>query len=466
MNNEIDELISSLENLKEKDSPLLHNIYDYKLLMVALKELKDMIEMYEVKKSVVSQIKFLMINTIFDDEKDNFDGHMLHTVLCGPPGCGKSQMGIILAKIWTGLGLLKKVERNTEEEPSKVENLEQQIQNLKSSGKFKNEAVKNLQNYIFEIKNNLKQIDSKMILFKLKSLKRELENKKFSYITCLKLIDDVLKEEENIKNSINDIVNNQISEEKLQFTIQVSPLKDIKTMDKIIKEIKKIPLKENIFIPTTNDDLSPKNFNMIRIVSREDFVGGFLGQTAIKTEKLLRDSIGKVLFIDEAYSLVNDEKDSYGYECLTTLNRFMSEHPSEIVIIFAGYKDLLEQTIFKAQPGLKRRCTWHFEIENYSYNGLSEIFQKQMKKNGWSLSPEVDIISFFKDNYKEFPFFGGDTLRLGFYCKICYSNYVFDTDYENTKIINEKILNNALNYLKKYRIKEPEESKNHHVMYL
>jgi len=483
MNNEVDELISSLESLKEKKSNLIDNIHDFNLLIIALNELKSMVEMKEIKSSIISQVKFLMINTIFNEEKSNFDGHMLHTVLCGPPGCGKSQMGIILAKIWTALGLLKVRKNNIKNsdessegddiadyEINEIKDLETQVQNLTSSGRIKTEAVKKLQNYIIEIKNSLKQNNIKMNLFKIKSLKRELANKNFSYITCLKLIDEILNEEENIQKSIDILVNSEISEENIQFTIQVSPLKDIKTLDKIIKEIKRTPLNQSGFLPiqqeNINKDLEPKKFEMIRIVSREDFVGGFLGQTAIKTEKLLQDSLGKVLFIDEAYSLVNDEKDSYGYECLTTLNRFMSEHPSEIVIIFAGYKDLLEQTIFKAQPGLKRRCTWHFEIESYTAKGLSEIFQNQIKKNGWSLSENIDIVSFFEDNYKEFPFFGGDTLRLGFYCKICYSNEVFDNNYENCKLINEKILNKALHYLKEYRIKEKVEDTSHHMMYM
>ena len=476
--NEVLSLISHLKKLKENNSDLLSCIYDYFLLIEALLELNNMVEMKEVKKSIVSQIKFLMVNSSFNEK--NFDGHMLHTVLCGPPGCGKSKMGVILSKIWTGLGLLKKDKKRKRKElpyddsdtESDEEELEKQIHILTTTGKIKNEVVKKLQDYIQDIKVNLKEIDNRMLNYNIKTLKRELEKKSnLSYINCLKLVDDIIEQQTNCKYTIDNIINSEIPEENIKFTLPV-PVKEIKKLDKIIKEIKRIPLKESGFIPfkdkvVNETNLEPKNFDLIRIVSREDFVGGYLGQTAIKTEKLLKDSIGKVLFIDEAYSLVNDEKDSYGYECLTTLNRFMSEHSSEIVVIFAGYKDLLEKTIFKAQPGLKRRCTWHFEIEGYSEIGLSKIFEIQLKNDGWVLDSDVDLLDFFKENLKEFPFYGGDTLRLVFYCKICYSIKVFDENYENLKVINKEILNKALEYLKEYRIQEKEEEfTSLHSMYM
>ena len=184
-----------------------------------------------------------------------------------------------------------------------------------------------------------------------------------------------------------------------------------------------------------------------------------MGQTAIKTEKLLNSSIGKVLFIDEAYSLINDDRDSYGREALTVLNRFMSEHSHDIVIIFAGYKDLMESTIFKYQPGLKRRCSWIFEIKGYTENGLSEIFIKQLEKESWTLSPDINIVDFFKTNLKDFPAYGGDTQRLVFYCKICYAHEIFDHNLENNKMINETVLNKALKYLKQYRITDETDNK-------
>ena len=79
---------------------------------------------------------------------------------------------------------------------------------------------------------------------------------------------------------------------------------------------------------------------------------------------------------------------------------------------------------------------------------------KQVHDSGWIPDKEDLLIEFFREHKKEFPFCGGDTLRLAFYCKICYSEDVFDRNLENTKYISVDIMNRALLYLKEYRIKE------------
>jgi hypothetical protein len=522
-NGDVYKLISTLKELSEKKSPLLNTISNFPLLIQALTELNNMIELYDVKKSIVEQVKFLLVNTVFDEQKSNFDGHMLHTVLAGGSGCGKTAVGIILAKIWTSLGLLKKKEiklnipipipieeknlNDTESESEefdtnleRVQELEKQIQNMNSSNKIKNNVVKNLQNYCANLKEKLKNnnLVAKNNLFTVKTLRRELEKllsqKDFSYNQCLHLLNEIIKNCSQIIQKNEEIISSSISEETVNFTINIPNInneqnknKEIreKTFDAILSEIKNresnpitpiinpntLQTLQNFFQNAVNNtinnpvmsEIEPKHFDLIRIVSREDFVGGFLGQTAMKTEKLLRDSLGKVLFIDEAYSLINDDKDSYGYECLSTLNRFMSEHSDEIVIIFAGYKEMLETTIFKAQPGLKRRCTWNFEIKGYSEVGLAKIFKKQLANNGWALCDNVDIVGFFKENLRDFPHYGGTTLQLTFYCKIAYAAFVFDKGYANEKIISKEILYEAFKYLKTTK---PEEDMSYKKMFL
>jgi hypothetical protein len=166
----------------------------------------------------------------------------------------------------------------------------------------------------------------------------------------------------------------------------------------------------------------------IKIVSRPDFVGQYVGHTCEKTQKLLTTTLeeGKVLFIDEAYTIVLDEKDSFGFEALNELNRFMSEHP-QLVVIFAGYKDKMEQTLFKYQPGFKRRCTWVFEISNYTGEMLMDIFKRQLGKDEWKFDGDSkDLTNFFTKKIKQFDAFGGDTIRLALYCKLKYSEIKFD----------------------------------------
>lgn len=133
---------------------------------------------------------------------------------------------------------------------------------------------------------------------------------------------------------------------------------------------------------------------------------------------MLKDNLGKVLFIDEAYSLLNDSRDPYGLDALNTLNLFMSENPNGIVVIFAGYKDLLENGIFKAQPGLPRRCMWHFECDGYNGSQLSDIFIRQLEGEGWASDDEGATRSIIEENLEIFPSYGGDTERLCFFSQL------------------------------------------------
>src|SRR5205807_9799226 len=91
-------------------------------------------------------------------------------------------------------------------------------------------------------------------------------------------------------------------------------------------------LQEPVIPPESKDKPKDKDSN-ISIVSRADFVGEYQGFTATKTYNLLKNNLqqGKVTFIDEAYSLIHGDNDGFGMEALTTLNRFMSDHPEAIV---------------------------------------------------------------------------------------------------------------------------------------
>jgi hypothetical protein len=170
-------------------------------------------------------------------------------------------------------------------------------------------------------------------------------------------------------------------------------------------------------------DLS-KYFNddeVVKVVSRVDLVGPYVGSTAIKTTKLLEESLGKVLFIDEAYSILQSPEDSFGMEALTTLNLFLSNHPNEILVIFAGYKDLLEAGPFAAQPGLKRRFMWHFDCDGYSIEELYDIFKFKLNQKKLNVTDDDEILALFKQ-YDCFPNYGGDIEKL-----------IFFTDLEHSK---------------------------------
>jgi SpoVK/Ycf46/Vps4 family AAA+-type ATPase len=155
------------------------------------------------------------------------------------------------------------------------------------------------------------------------------------------------------------------------------------------------------------------------ILHRADFVGTYMGHTANKTKKLLQKHSGGVLFIDEAYALMNGEKDDYGREAIDTLNGFLSEEKGKTIVIIAGYKDELDDQFFGANSGLRRRFGWNFTIRKYSAHELYSIFVSQLHKHGWTCSNEVKKL--FVDNYEKFVMGGGDTENICFKAKLQYS---------------------------------------------
>jgi len=162
-----------------------------------------------------------------------------------------------------------------------------------------------------------------------------------------------------------------------------------------------------------NDDMS------FTILHRSDFVGSYMGHTANKTRKILNKYAGGVIFIDEAYSLMNGEKDEYGKECLDQLCAFMGEEKSNTIVIIAGYEDQINSQFFDANPGLKRRFGWTFSIKAYTYLELFQIFERQLKMCGWSVDKKA--VSLFQEYFSKFKNAGGDTENICFQSKLQYS---------------------------------------------
>ena len=160
-------------------------------------------------------------------------------------------------------------------------------------------------------------------------------------------------------------------------------------------------------------------------VTRSDLVAGYLGQTAIKTRDVIKDCIGGVLFIDEAYALGNNEKrDSFSKECIDTLCEALSDHKQELMVIIAGYENELNDCFFNYNQGLDSRFTWRFKIDKYSGEELYQIFVKKIKENGWTLEDDIQS-SWFQEKHDSFPFFGRDIETLLTKIKITHSKRVF-----------------------------------------
>ncbi|SEN48592.1 AAA+-type ATPase, SpoVK/Ycf46/Vps4 family [Amphibacillus marinus] len=107
------------------------------------------------------------------------------------------------------------------------------------------------------------------------------------------------------------------------------------------------------------------------LASRSDLVAGYVGQTAIKTKNKIREALGGVLFIDEAYALFRGEND-FGKEAIDTLVDEMTKHNENLVVILAGYRQDMERFI-SSNPGLASRFKKYFEFLDYQADELMEI---------------------------------------------------------------------------------------------
>ena len=195
-----------------------------------------------------------------------------------------------------------------------------------------------------------------------------------------------------------------------------------------------------------------------RKVTRSDLVAGYLGQTAKLTREVIEDSLGGVLFIDEAYALGNPEKrDSFAKECIDTLCEALSDHKSQLMVIVAGYEKELKDCFFSYNQGLESRFTWRFETNDYSSSELRDIFIKKVNENGWSIETEkLDglPISWFEDNKQNFKFFGRDIEVLFSKTKIAHSKRVFCKSKEHKTKINKEDLDKGLELFLKNKKKD------------
>ncbi len=122
---------------------------------------------------------------------------------------------------------------------------------------------------------------------------------------------------------------------------------------------------------------------------RSALVAGYVGQTALKTQEVIQKALGGVLFIDEAYALTNDAMDSYGREAVETILKAMEDHRKELVVIVAGYTELMHDFI-KSNPGLSSRFSKYFEFPDYTGEELVAIYKMNAKKNGYSLAEDAE----------------------------------------------------------------------------
>jgi len=261
----LDDILSIIDKYEDKpDLDYSINIKYLKALKNPLLELKNVVGLKEIKQQIVDQILFLLSHLQDDDQ-------MLHTVIYGPPGSGKTMMGQILGKIYAALGY--------------------------SNGKFK-------------------------------------------------------------------------------------------------------------------------------IAKASDLIAGYVGQTAIKTQKVIDEAKGGVLFIDEAYALGSrDDRDGFSKEAIDQINQNLTERRTEFICIIAGYKKQLEECFFAYNPGLNRRFPFRYEIKTYGMEELFAIFHSRLVQSGWTID-KIPLSLFYKHE-KYLTEKGGDMEIIAQLSKLAYSRRTF-----------------------------------------
>ena len=137
-------------------------------------------------------------------------------------------------------------------------------------------------------------------------------------------------------------------------------------------------------------------------VDRSGLVAGFVGQTALKAQEAIQKALGGVLFIDEAYALVNrDSANDFGHEAIEVLLKNMEDHRDDLIVIVAGYTDRMERFIH-SNPGLESRFNKYFLFEDYDGAQLMEIFRSMCGKNGYTLDDKAAEYAgtYFKELYE------------------------------------------------------------------
>lgn len=375
----LDNLILRIEKGINKKSAWIESIRDPPLLLKSLKQLQKFIGNQKVKKSVALQVNYLILNQHRQrlNKELNEDDVMLNCILSGKPGHGKTQLGTILAKIWHGLGQIKLQPKKVK--PTLFDNLTDALDDhVPTNTNTVNIFLFILLIWVIALVINFYQSYGGLLTLTL-------------IITLIIVVAIIFYQTE---------------------TPQPPPvIKKPKTVEQ--KEIKELP-----------------DSHYVTVVSRADFVGEYVGKTAMKTNELLTKNLGKVLIVDEAYSLMNNAEDPFGIEALTTMNLFMSQHPNEIIIVFAGYHHLIEK-LFTAQPGLERRFMYHFEMTTYDSNDLFDIFKLKLDHKRWKLSNLMETKALFNKYEVAFPNAGGDVERLVFFSTLHHAHSFLQSDNED-----------------------------------
>ena len=194
----------------------------------------------------------------------------------------------------------------------------------------------------------------------------------------------------------------------------------------------------------------------VRLAHRDDFIAGFVGQTSIKTKKLMKECLGGVLFYDEGYSMGSSKNDdTFAKEAVDTITSFLSEHKTDFCFIIAGYEEDIEKYFFSMNKGLARRIPWCHKIDPYTPEEMAEIAICMIKKIEWNCNVEKkDIAELIKNNIELFKHSGGSVETFIMKSKICHGVRVFTLPQEDKFILSLADMKNGISAMMQNTPKE------------
>ena len=137
-------------------------------------------------------------------------------------------------------------------------------------------------------------------------------------------------------------------------------------------------------------------------VDRSGLVAGYVGQTALKVQEVVKSALGGVLFIDEAYTLsYSNSGNDYGQEAIDTLLKAMEDNRDDFIVIVAGYPELMARFV-DSNPGLRSRFNKYINFEDYNVEELIQIFKVMCKNAEYALTDDASIYAaqVFETKYK------------------------------------------------------------------
>ncbi|WP_018130161.1 AAA family ATPase [Effusibacillus pohliae] len=193
---------------------------------------------------------------------------------------------------------------------------------------------------------------------------------------------------EHVKESIRDIY----------FTIRTNQERKLRGLQTTQQSLHMVFLGNPGTGKTTVARLMGEMFRRMGVLSKGHFVetdptgliAEHLGQTGPKTFKKIKEAMGGVLFIDEAYALIDMERpdiNTFGKEAISVLIKAMEDYRENLCVIYAGYKEEME-AFLDINPGMKSRIPFVIEFEDYRPEELVQIFCLECSKRQYRITPE------------------------------------------------------------------------------